>query len=85
MPGRQMPIAPGSHLLGVDGGMEPQEQGGVAVSSASAMPEAFPGTVTEGGGGLGRGQIARAQEGYQLRAWETTSALMPREGTVVAW
>lgn len=49
-----MPTAPGSHLLGVDRGMEPQEQGGVALGSASAMPKALPGTLTEGGGGLGQ-------------------------------
>ena len=57
MPGCQMPAALGSHLLGVDGGgvvMEPQEQGGVALGSAPAMPEALPGTIMEGGGGLGQ-------------------------------
>lgn len=45
MPGCQMPTALGSHLLGVDEGMEPREQGGVALGSASAMPEALPGTM----------------------------------------
>lgn len=60
MPGCQMPTAPGSHLLGVDGGMEPQEQGGVALGSASSMPEALPGTTAEGGGG--RGRLPRAQD-----------------------
>ena len=34
-----MPTAPGSHLLGVDRGMEPREEGEVALSSASAMPQ----------------------------------------------
>jgi hypothetical protein len=61
-----MPTAPGSHLLGVDWGMEPQEQGGVALSSASAMPKphlASSGKETEG---RGRGQHARAQESSQF-------------------
>lgn len=31
--------------------MEPQEQGGVALGSASAMPEALPGTIREEEGG----------------------------------
>lgn len=51
MPGCQMPTALGSHLLGVDEGMEPQEQGGVALGSASAVPEALPGTIRKAEGG----------------------------------
>lgn len=47
-----MPTALGSRLLGVDEGMEPREQGGVALGSASAMPEALPGTIREGEGGI---------------------------------
>lgn len=54
-----MPTALGSHLLGVGEGMEPQEQGGVALSLASAMPEALPSTIREGGR---ERQHARAQE-----------------------
>ena len=34
-----MPTAPGAHLLGVDRGMEPREEGEVALSSASAIPQ----------------------------------------------
>lgn len=51
MPGCRMPTALGSRLLGVDEGMEPQEQGGVALGSASARPEALPATVREAEGG----------------------------------
>lgn len=35
--------------------------------------------------GQGRGQLARAQEGQQFQAWETTSTVMSREGSVTAW
>lgn len=47
-----MPTALGSRLLGVDEGMEPQEQGGVALGSASAVPQALPGTIREAEGGI---------------------------------
>lgn len=79
-----MPTAPGSHLLGVDRGMEPQEQGGVALSSASAMPKALPGTIREGGGGLG--QRAAPQSPGEESApgpWEAASTLRPKERSVM--
>lgn len=70
--------------MGVDGGMEPQEQGGVALcSSASAMPEALPGTMVEEGGGVraeggppAPGRVVRSQalgDHKQTDAQEGTS------------
>ena len=59
-----MPTALGSRLLGVDEGMEPQEQGGVALGSASAMPEALHGTISE----AGERQRARARRAACSRA-----------------
>lgn len=55
--------------------MEPQEQGGVALGSASAVPEASPGTITEGGGGLGQ-RAARQHPGEQSapRPWTTSTS-----------
>lgn len=67
--------------------MEPQEQGGVALGSASAVPEASPGTITEGGGGLGqRAACQHPGEQSAPRPWTTSTSReyldFPREG---AW
>lgn len=71
MPGCQLPTAPGSHLLGVDGGMEPQEQGAVALGSASAMSEALPGTIIEDEEGAGQVALQGPVEQSVLESGET--------------
>lgn len=68
-----MPTALGSHPLGVDEGMEPREQGGVALGSASAMPEALPGTIGEGE----RGCVPGPRKAAGPRALGDPNVLIP--------
>lgn len=49
--------------------------------SVQLLPCPKTGTAMEGGGG----QLARAQKGQQFQAWEATSTLMSREGSVMTW
>lgn len=70
--------------MGVDGGMEPQEQGGVSLGSAPAIPEALLATITEGGGPGQRATHQGPGEQSALETWETTSSLRPQERPVMA-